>query len=167
MLKEISLKDALLAFAGHRDVIVLDIADADDVIRVAKFSDMISILSDSKYRFLLDEDLPTSLADALSTGTVEGATPQSTKPEAPVNKKARPERKKVPEVVKKREPKEEEPFDYGKLGALIRAGKPIEFLQQEFGCTRAQIAARIRIWNKMEEEKNGRADTDTEQSDNG
>ena len=70
---------------------------------------------------------------------------------------------KIPEKVKQ-EPKEEEPFDYGKLGALIHAGKSIEFMQTEFGCTRAQIAARIRIWNKMEEEKNGveeRADLDT------
>lgn len=47
--------------------------------------------------------------------------------------------------------KEEEPFDYGKLGALIRAGKSIEFLQTEFGCTRAQISARIRVWKKEQE----------------
>lgn len=69
---------------------------------------------------------------------------------------------KIPAKVK-REPNDED-FDYGKLGALIRAGKKVEFLQSEFGCTRAQIAARIRIWNRMEEEKNGveeRADLDT------
>lgn len=63
---------------------------------------------------------------------------------------------KLPAKVK-REPKEEE-FDYGKLGALIRAGKTVEFMQTEFGCTRAQIAARIRIWNKMEDEKNEQSD---------
>lgn len=156
MLKEISLKDALLAFAGHRDVIVLmDVGDNDP--QITKLDNLIGQITMNRYRFLLD--------DVGSTSAVGEAAPQSTKPEKPVNKKARPERKKIPQVVKKVVPKEEEPFDYGKLGALIRAGKPIEFLQQEYGCTRAQIAARIRIWNKMEEDKNG--GIDTEQSDNG
>ena len=150
MLKEISLKDALLAFAEHRDVIVLMDTDGDAP-QATKLSNLINLLFNEKYHFMFDDG--EMLDDAGSTEAVEGAAPQSTKPEAPVNKKARPERKKSPEVVKKREPKEEEPFDYGKLGALIRAGKPIEFLQQEYGCTRAQIAARIRIWNKMQEEK--------------
>lgn len=150
MLKEISLKDALLAFAGHRDVIVLMDTDGD-VPQATKLSNLIDLLFNEKYHFMFDDG--ETLGTAPSTEAVEGAAPQSTKPERSVNKKARPERKKIPEVIKKREPKEEEPFDYGKLGALIRAGKKVEFLQSEFGCTRAQIAARIRIWNKMEEEK--------------
>lgn len=159
MLREIDLKEALQAFADHRDVIVLMDTDGD-MPQATKMSNLIDLLFSEKYHFVFDDG--EMLDDAGSTEAVEGAAPQSTKPEAPVNKKARPERKKVPEVVKKREPKEEEPFDYGKLGALIRAGKPIEFLQQEYGCTRAQIAARIRIWNKMEEEKNGRVETGTD-----
>lgn len=53
--------------------------------------------------------------------------------------------------MKKAKPEEE--FDYGKLGALIRAGKDVEFLKVEFGLSRQQIGARIRVWKKMQEEK--------------
>lgn len=141
MLKEIDLKEALQAFADHRDVIVLmDVGDNDP--HITKLDNLIGQIAMNRYRFLLDD-----------VGSAEAE--ETPAPEKPVTKKARPERKKIPQVVKKVVQKEEEPFDYGKLGALIHAGKSIEFMQTEFGCTRAQIAARIRIWNKMEEEKNG------------
>lgn len=153
MLKEISLKDALLAFAGHRDVIVLmDVGDNDP--QITKLDNLIDLLFSEKYHFMFDDG---EMLDDVGSAEAE----ETPAPEKPVTKKARPERKKIPQVVKKVVPKEEEPFDYGKLGALIRAGKPIEFLQQEYGCTRAQIAARIRIWNKMEEEKKGVDTSDT------
>lgn len=144
MLKEISLKDALLAFAGHRDVIVLMDTDGDAP-QATKLSNLIDLLFNEKYHFMFDDG---EMLDDVGSAEAE----EVPAPEKPVTQKARPERKKIPQVVKKVVPKEEEPFDYGKLGALIRAGKPIEFLQQEYGCTRTQIAARIRIWKKMEEE---------------
>lgn len=57
---------------------------------------------------------------------------------------------KAPEII--RTPEDDTPFDYGKLKALVNAGKDLNFLQVEFGCTRAQIAARIRVLKKMQEE---------------
>ena len=162
MLREIDLKEALQAFADHRDVIVLMDVDDNDP-QITKLNNLIGSIAMNRYRFLLDDVGSTSAVEDGVEETVEEAveeapsqltkkTHESTKSQSLVKQKLRT---KTPQVVRKIEPKEEEPFDYGKLGALIRAGKTIDFLQSEFKCTRSQIAARIRIWKKMEEEKNG------------
>lgn len=161
MLKEISLKEALQAFADHRDVIVLMDVDDNDP-QITKLDNLIGPITMNRYRFLLDDVGSTSAVEETVDPVEEAVeetpsqltkkTHESTKSQSLVKQKLRT---KTPQVVRKIEPKEEEPFDYGKLGALIRAGKTIDFLQSEFKCTRSQIAARIRIWKKMEEEKNG------------
>ncbi len=167
MLREIDLKEALRAFVDHRDVIVLMDTD-EDMPHATKLSNLIDLLFSEKYHFMFDDG--EMLDDVGSTSAVEEAveeapsqltkkTHESTKSQSLAKQKLRT---KTPQVVRKIEPREEEPFDYGKLGALIMAGKTIDFLQSEFKCTRSQIAARIRIWRNMEEEKNGRVETGTD-----
>ncbi len=167
MLREIDLKEALQTFADHRDVIVLMDTD-EDMPHATKLSNLIDLLFSEKYHFMFDDgemldDVGLNSAVEETVDPVEEAveevpsqltkkTHESTKSQSLAKQKLRT---KTPQVVRKIEPREEEPFDYGKLGALIRAGKTIDFLQSEFKCTRSQIAARIRIWKNMEEEKNG------------
>lgn len=162
MLREIDLKEALRAFADHRDVIVLmDVGDNDP--QITKLDNLIGQIAMKRFRFLLDDAGSTSAVEETVESVEEAVeaveetpsqltkkTHESTKSQSLVKQKLRT---MTTQVVKKIEPKEEETFDYGKLGALIRAGKTIDFLQSEFKCTRSQIAARIRIWKKMEEEK--------------
>lgn len=126
MLKEVNMKDALIAFADGGKVLCIMPVEGTTNMAVNNLDFYLGKLTKKDMRFLID-DVPVK---------VDTTQPMETKPKRKYTRHPKPEAKKelTSSIV----------FDDGKLLALVKAGKDMKFLMTEFGASEQEIKQELK-----------------------
>ncbi len=138
MLMETDLAGALLGYCSGKKILAI----SEDGKTVFDFDGHMAALT--KIRFLTDvADIKVNSAIAKQAETQDRDLTEKVKPKSKGGQKKSASEHRVYADKKHGIFVRDKIFDYGKLNALINAGKDVEFLCVEFGMSRAEIDEKI------------------------